>query len=491
MKIYDPKVFTANVRRPIEKISSGTQGGFLIQADRRIFIAKARNTTYNMNWDGLGGGNGSPLRRGINNAYELVFPDEDGRLKDSGVYGQSAYALFGNGNLWTWGQNGHGQLGIGSTTNAVFPTLSNTNVRKVYTDCSQNMNGNSEQRLLIQKTDGKIYGCGYNGERQLGLGNNTDQENWQVLDWIGVNPRSVWNLGSYQGCIIAQKNDNKIVASGDNSSGQLGQGIVSSFEEQVDLTQAWFDGDEDYRLEDIRFNGRFYKSDGSFSTNDGVSIIMLSRKANSTLTKLKVCGSNKYHANGLADESSISTPVSPPGTWTDVKQIATRGGNRTSVYALTNSNDLWGWGATPQGQLGDGQAATSTAEVITPKIVETDVLHIFNTTGGTVEEAGNLTSPVILKADGHYITGANTGGQTGTRSTLDNVVNWTKIALPGDVRLKFVSECYQSTNKPAVIGVDYDNNIWAWGSNGSFMISAFDDDDFYQPISMFPAALSS
>lgn len=490
MKIYDPKVFTANVRRPIEKISPVTQGAFLIQADRRIFVAKGANNLYNTEWNGLGSTNGNGLRRGIDEMYEIVFPDEDGRLVDSGVYGQSAYALFGNGNLWTWGRNDKGQLGISSWTSQPFPTLSSRDVRKVYTSPSQNMNGNSEVRLLIQRTDGKVYGCGYNGERQLGIGVSTNVANWRELEWIGVNPRSVWNLGSYKGCVIVQRNDNKVIASGGNLSGQLGQDSFTTFLEQVDLTERWLDGDETYRLEDVRFNGRYWRSDNKWSPY-GENIIMLSKKANSTLTKLKVCGNNTYHANGQAGTGSTSFPVTPPGDWTDVKQIATRGGNVTSVYALTNSNDLWGWGNTNQGQLGDGQAATTTAEVITPKIVETDVLHIYNTSGGSVEEAASITSPMILKADGHYITGTNSGGQTGTRSTLANVVNWTKVALPGDVRLKFVAECFQTTNKQTNIGVDLDNNIWAWGCNDNVMISAFDDPDFYQPISKFPAALAS
>jgi hypothetical protein len=143
--------------------------------------------------------------RGINNMYEILFRDEEtGTLLDAGVYGPCAYALFDNGNLYTWGDGNQGALGLGNTNDYFFPQLSTTGVNMVFTHPSQCCADPQYVRLIVQKNDGFLYAVGWNGEYEMGLGNNTNKTTWTQLTWAGQNPQSVWNLGNYRGSIVVQ-----------------------------------------------------------------------------------------------------------------------------------------------------------------------------------------------------------------------------------------------------------------------------------------------
>jgi hypothetical protein len=139
-------------------------GTAFILAEGRLFIAKGVGpsqswcSALNSTDQGVG------IQAGINNMYELPFINEDvGTIVDAGQYGPSAYALFANGNLYTWGYNGYGQLGIGSTTDNRLPVLSNTNVAQVYVTKAQNSNY-AIQRIVIRKTNNTYWGCGHDGQ---------------------------------------------------------------------------------------------------------------------------------------------------------------------------------------------------------------------------------------------------------------------------------------------------------------------------------------
>jgi len=83
----------------------------------------------------------------------------------------SCFALDNTGRVWTWGYNGYGNLGHGNTSNYSTPTVIPQEYfhDKKIVDCW--MSGYNYQSSYAQTEDGEIYSWGYNGYGQLGNGN--------------------------------------------------------------------------------------------------------------------------------------------------------------------------------------------------------------------------------------------------------------------------------------------------------------------------------
>lgn len=97
-----------------------------------------------------------------------------------GVYADNidthaCYALDDQGRVWTWGYNGYGQLGQGNTTNYSTPTLIPQAYfhNKKIVDCW--MSGYDYQSSYALTEDGEIYSWGYNGYGQLATGHQRNQ----------------------------------------------------------------------------------------------------------------------------------------------------------------------------------------------------------------------------------------------------------------------------------------------------------------------------
>lgn len=88
----------------------------------------------------------------------------------------SCYALDDNGDLWSWGYNGYGQLGLGDTSNRSQP---------VKIDKATYFNGNDivafwtagagYAHIHAIDSQGNLYAWGYNNYGQLGLGDTTQR----------------------------------------------------------------------------------------------------------------------------------------------------------------------------------------------------------------------------------------------------------------------------------------------------------------------------
>ena len=78
---------------------------------------------------------------------------------------------------------------------------------------------------LILKNDGTLWGCGYNGYGQLGLGNTNSRTTFTQITTNVDNIKSVY-CGGYHTLIL--KNDGTLWSTGYNNYGQLGLGDGSN-----------------------------------------------------------------------------------------------------------------------------------------------------------------------------------------------------------------------------------------------------------------------
>lgn len=142
-------------------------------------------------------------------------------------HANSYYALDTQGNLWTWGYNGYGQLGLGNTSTTYFHPYkaSLTNIVQMAAT------GGEWGSAYAVDAAGAAFSCGYGTIGQLGL-TNAHYNAWTQVNLpgacISVKPSSDWN-GTYSyGHALWLLDDGRVFAAGYNGYGQLGDNTQGS-----------------------------------------------------------------------------------------------------------------------------------------------------------------------------------------------------------------------------------------------------------------------
>ena len=126
-----------------------------------------------------------------------------------------AFILKNNGTLWGCGFNGNGELGLGDTTNRNTFTQITTNVN----DIKEIYCGGSHTFIL--KNNGTLWGCGYNDHGELGLG---DTANRYTFTQITTNVNDIKEIYCGYHYALILENDGTLWGCGKNDYGQLGLG---------------------------------------------------------------------------------------------------------------------------------------------------------------------------------------------------------------------------------------------------------------------------
>ncbi|MFO0795280.1 MAG: hypothetical protein U0586_14615 [Candidatus Brocadiaceae bacterium] len=126
-----------------------------------------------------------------------------------------SFAIKADGTVWGWGRNDFGQVGNNTKTHQFVPVVIGggifTNIVAV---------DGGHYHTLFQKADGRMWGCGYNGQGQLGDSTTTERlipVRNRVVGWT-----TSISAGNRHG--IARNGDSRLKTWGDNGNGQLGNG---------------------------------------------------------------------------------------------------------------------------------------------------------------------------------------------------------------------------------------------------------------------------
>ena len=125
-------------------------------------------------------------------------------------------ALDVYGRVWAWGDNDSGQLGTGDYVSYTTPQL----VTSLYAPIKAIACGGLHSLMLDQA--GNLYGCGYNGNGQLGLGDNNDRSLPTYIFTSGVKAMAAGFAHT-----LIQTNINQVFAAGLNDHGELGDGTTT------------------------------------------------------------------------------------------------------------------------------------------------------------------------------------------------------------------------------------------------------------------------
>ncbi|MFS4460497.1 RCC1 domain-containing protein [Bdellovibrio sp. HCB2-146] len=313
--------------------------------------------TYGQFGNGANGGSFStPVAVFAGNTWERISASLD-----------STTAIKNKNELWTFGRNNWGQLGVGNTTGRSSPVHVGS-----LTSWTALVRGLGPYNMAKQGTS--LYGWGQNPEGNIGAGPAPVSVSTPIQisgSWTEV------SLGDYH--TIGIKADGTLWGWGSNSSGQVGNGSATSVSSPVQIGL----GSTFLKVATGLANSYAIRSDG-------------------TLWSWGINWSGQL-GNGVANGTKVSTPIQVGSltTWTDIYA----GDN--VAYGKRNDGTYWCWGYNTEGQLGLGDTSGRSTPVQFPGTTWSEIFpgHGF---------------ALGLKSDGTlYSWGDGTGGFLGTGSTAN------------------------------------------------------------------------
>jgi len=143
--------------------------------------------------------------------------------------GAHSLALTSTGQVLAWGDNYYGQLGNNSTTNSSTPVTVSLPLGTAVTAIA----AGSGHSLALTST-GKVLAWGYNGTGQLGNGSTTDSST-PVAVGIRLGTTVAAIAGGFNHS-LALTSTGQVLAWGYNADGELGNGTTTNFSTPVPVT---------------------------------------------------------------------------------------------------------------------------------------------------------------------------------------------------------------------------------------------------------------
>jgi len=154
----------------------------------------------------------------------------------------SVIAVTSGGLVYTWGYNYSGQLGLGDTSQRTTPVnvASLESISKVFMFGGSGSDGGAGVSSYVIQTDGDAFSAGYNGAGQLGLGDTTSRSAFNAISSITGDVTDIVaacgdNLLSTM-FLVNDTGGSNVYVVGRNNYGQLGLDSVANASTPVKLT---------------------------------------------------------------------------------------------------------------------------------------------------------------------------------------------------------------------------------------------------------------
>ena len=475
----------ANGTKPnITYISRCGHNSLFILADGILYSTAATAGSFGNATTGRGL-SGTQPQNGLESLKQVPIPTTYPIVQVGAGYHCFAFALDSAGNLFTWGTNSSGQCGNGTVAAIPTPILVATGVVKVYDDPSNGSFDVTNSRLFILKTDGYVYGTGYNGYGALGIGSTTNASVFtrikQVggVDFAANSIVSLWNLGSIYGMTMLQTTDGHIWVAGYNGYGQLGIGSVTSATYFTDTSGAWNGGD--YTMVIRKVGGTWGWYDNVTVTAYGTTIVWASNP--SGVHSIRSSGFNAWGSIGNNTVTQQNSPVAITVGTGLIADMATFGGGPCSVHVLLTNGALYAWGYNGLGQLG----VNDTVQRNLPTVVFASGIRRLLHHGFNGYSQPHYALAFIEDTSGIiYASGYNGCGQLGVGdATQRNVFTKCLISdcapkVPDSI--KFLGQTMSQPAQTAMFAVTSDNTIYGWGVNNQYSITRQSTNHVYAPL---------
>lgn len=313
---------------------------------------------------------------------------------------------YASAQLWSWGRNSNGQLGLGNFVNRRKPEQVIALSTNTYANTSANVALESSWEKMSIK-NGKIHAIKVDGS--LWHWSNTSfytLTSYSCLDVSG---------GADHSAVITSSGT--IASRGDNTYGQIGDGTTTT---ASGLT--------------LNITGSTYWIKLSCGTNNTLAI-----KLDGTLWGWGRNDSGQLGDNTVLNKSSPVQTVSGSNTWSEISC-----GN-SHTLAVKTDGTLWSWGLNHLGQLGDGTTINKSSPVQIP--------------GNTWSKVyAGIDNSAAIKRDGTlYLWGNNNGGILGDNTAVNKSSpvqtiaggQWKQVAC----------------GNTHTLGIKTDGTVWSWGSD--------------------------
>lgn len=369
--------------------------------------------------------------------------------------------LLLNGTTYSFGDNSYSQLGLGTTTQMLSPTLVSQPPGAFVVNV-----GTGQFHSLLVLSDGSVMSCGRNDLGQCGVGNtNSPLTTWTTVVGPQGSPKTSVGLatsvvGGAAHTVVKQANGTVWVF-GSNAMGQLGLGnAVSGVSTPTKLIMSY----------------AVYTA-YSISAGANHTVIVLNNDPSvAQKNRVVAFGDNTFGQVGTALPPGGVKSVSNPQPISDGAPINGKklmvGPSGCCAY-IDIDGTVYIWGSNSYGQIGDGTIITRpVAGAMAALNFATRATKITNIAGG-----GNFT--VALDCYGTlYTWGCNSAGQLGVNSTVSysvpQIVSTT--LLTGKVIVSV------STGAGHCIALDSQGGVYAWGLNDNGQVGAGSVSSTYAPV---------
>ena len=278
----------------------------------------------------------------------------------------SSYFIKQDGTLWSWGGNSVGKLGLneGPSTQRSSPTQIGSettwnNVSKSYIGC------------FATKTDGTLWGWGLNEKGQLGQNSIRTPSGAGYSSPIQIGSDTTWShvQGGYYN-FYATKTNGTLWGCGYNHVGYLGQNNRTDYSSPVQIPGTTWTSkiSGEYGLRAIKTDGTLWQtgsgSYGALAQNSTVHYSSPVQIPGTTWSKVDgtyryvtaalktdgtawMWGHNDQGQLGQNDVVKRSSPVQIPGTTWSIMKVGTNTGG-----GIKTDGTLWSWGYNVNGALG-------------------------------------------------------------------------------------------------------------------------------------------
>ena len=381
----------------------------------------------------------STLPNGVDLGDKLVTKDYLLEVYGTILENSPASGLIVTPELWVWGSNGAGQLGINTTIERNTPVTTiagGTNWKQISA-------GNSFMAAI--KTDGTLWTWGDDGFGRLGT-NGSGSRSTPVTTFIGGTDWKQVVCGHDSAAAI--KTDGSLWTWGRNEWGQLGNNLSGDANNR-NTPVTTFTGGNNWKQVAIgyRFVGAV-KTDGT----------------------LWMWGAGFGGNLGRGNTSSSAVPAQTSAGGTDWKQVTC---GQYHTLAVKTDGTLWVWGDNASGELGINQGNVTRNTPVTTFAGGTDWKQVSAPPGQGATSAAIKTNGTLWtwgnNSQGTLGTNDNTPNRSTPVTTFAGGTNWKQVA------------CGQNH----IMAVKTDGTLWGWGNNSAGKLGTNDGSAKFAPVTTF------